>query len=265
MANARTLSKTTKPTLKTIAAVTGLTTATVSRALNDAGDISQATKLRVRAAAAEVGYQLDRAGLRLRTGKSRSIALILNMEDEILGVVSPLVAGAAEVLDAAGYSLIIVPETPQKDPLEAVREVLGSNTADGIILTRSQPFDHRVALLTELQVPFVTYGRTLMDLEHAYVDFDNDQYAFRAVSKLVALKRRRLALLAPPGHLTFHFHMFQGFRRGLEEFGCEEIVLDRINLDTPLQAVFAGAMHTPNLSHAQTELSRAVAAQQLHS
>ena len=64
-----------RPTLKTISRMTGLAVATVSRALNDAPDIGEATKARVRAVARDVGYRPNRTGLRLRTGKTNVIAV----------------------------------------------------------------------------------------------------------------------------------------------------------------------------------------------
>ena len=50
---------------------------TVSRALNDAPDIGEATKRRVQELAEKIGYRPNRAGLRLRTGKTNVIALVL--------------------------------------------------------------------------------------------------------------------------------------------------------------------------------------------
>jgi LacI family transcriptional regulator len=69
-----------RPTLKTIAALTGLSIATVSRALKDAPDIGEDTKRRVREEAARVGYRPNRAGVRLRTGKTNVIALIVSTQ-----------------------------------------------------------------------------------------------------------------------------------------------------------------------------------------
>ena len=59
-----------RPTLKTIAASTGLAIATVSRALKDAPDIGEDTQSRVRETAALLGYHHHRAGGGLRTGSA---------------------------------------------------------------------------------------------------------------------------------------------------------------------------------------------------
>ena len=58
-----------RPTLKTIAYMTGLGVTTVSRALNDAPDIGQATKERVRLVAQQIGY--GRTGRGCGSGPAR--------------------------------------------------------------------------------------------------------------------------------------------------------------------------------------------------
>ena len=55
-----------RPTLKTIAFMTGLGVTTVSRALKDAPDIGIETRKRVKLVADQVGYRPNRAGVRLR-------------------------------------------------------------------------------------------------------------------------------------------------------------------------------------------------------
>src|SRR5690606_32565510 len=62
-----------KPTLKTIAQMTGFAVTTISRALNNAPELSQDTRDRVQKVAAEVGYLPDRAALRLKTGRTNVI------------------------------------------------------------------------------------------------------------------------------------------------------------------------------------------------
>ena len=71
-----------KPTLRTLARLSGFAVATVSRALSDAPDIGDNTKNLVKHIAEAVGYVPNRAGVRLRTGKTNVISLLLPMTDE---------------------------------------------------------------------------------------------------------------------------------------------------------------------------------------
>ena len=93
-----------KPTLKTISRISGLAVPTVSRALNDAPDIGADTKKLVRKIADEIGYVPNRAGVRLRTGRTNVISLVMSTEHDMtpddyrrrwdLGPDYPLVAPA---------------------------------------------------------------------------------------------------------------------------------------------------------------------------
>ena len=62
----------TRPTLRTLAEITGLGVSTVSQALRDNPEIAEETRRRVKLAAQQAGYMPDRAGVRLRTGKPTS-------------------------------------------------------------------------------------------------------------------------------------------------------------------------------------------------
>lgn len=215
----------TRPTLKTIAFMTGLGVTTVSRALKDAPEIGEDTRRRVQLVARQVGYRPNRAGVRLRTGKTNVISLILDTEEQIGGFVSDMIYGISEFLAQTPYHLIVTPYSRTNDPLEPVRYVVETGSADGIIISRTEPNDRRVRYMHERGFPFATHGRTRMGIEHPFHDFDNYAYAVQAVRRLAALGRRRLALLAPPASLTYHHHMRDGFVEAVAEQGLSEVAL----------------------------------------
>ncbi|MCJ8509983.1 LacI family transcriptional regulator [Rhizobium lemnae] len=223
-----------RPTLKTIAFMTGLGITTVSRALKDAPDIGMETKERVRLVAAQLGYQPNRAGVRLRTGKTNVIALVLSIDEELMGFTSQMMFGISEVLAGTQYHLVLTPHVHQKDPMVPVRYILDTGSADGMIISRTLPDDPRVALMTERNFPFATHGRTDMGICHPFHDFDNEAYAFEAVKRLVASGRRRIALLAPPAKLSYYIHTRIGFERGLAAFGATEVSMGRMTSEAPL-------------------------------
>ncbi|MFS2150479.1 MULTISPECIES: substrate-binding domain-containing protein [unclassified Rhizobium] len=225
-----------RPTLKTIAFMTGLGITTVSRALKDAPDIGAETKERVRMVASQLGYQPNRAGVRLRTGKTNVIALVLSIDEEIMGFSSQLVFGISEVLTGTPYHIVVTPHSHSKDPMLPVRYILETGSADGVIISRIEPDDPRVRLLSERNMPFATHGRTDAGLMHPFHDFDNEAFAHQAVEKLVARGRKRIALLQPPSKLTYYTHTRIGFQTGLHDYGAEEVPL-RVTIDTPLDEI----------------------------
>jgi LacI family transcriptional regulator len=223
-----------RPTLKTIAFMTGLGVTTVSRALKNAPDIGADTKERVRLVASQIGYHPNRAGVRLRTGKTNVISLIFSLEEEILGLTSQIVCGISEVLANTPYHLIISPYNHAVDSMVPVKYILDTGSADGVIISRTEPEDPRVRLLMDRNLPFATHGRTDMGLIHPYHDYDNEDFAFRAVKTLAEKGRKRIALLSPPSSLTFHRHLRDGFDAGLRTFGLEEVPFREVTIDNSL-------------------------------
>lgn len=212
-----------RPTLKTIAGETGLAVATVSRALKDAPDIGEETKKRVRAVAQRLGYRPNRAGVRLRTGKTNVIALILSTEADMMNHTSRLIYSIANALRGTAYHLVVMPYFPDQDPMDPVRYVVETESADGIILNQTRPGDPRVRYMTEQGFPFATHGRTGEDAGHPFFDFDNETFARIAVRALVRRGRKRLYLIPPPGNQNYSLHMRAGFIAEAEAQGvvCE--------------------------------------------
>lgn len=228
-----------RPTLKTIAYMTGLGVSTVSRALHDAPDISQATKDRVRLVANQIGYRPNRAGVRLRTGKTNVISLILSVDTEVLSLTSHLIYGITEYLSGSPYHLIVTPYSRFNDPLDPVRYIVETASADGVVLSRTEPEDARVRYLHAHGFPFATHGRTEMGIVHPYFDFDNQRYAEIAVERLAARGRRRLVLLPPPATLTYAHHMSAGFESAVDRLDLVDVPVRDVTTDSSDEAIAA--------------------------
>lgn len=221
-----------RPTLKTIAQATGLAVATVSRALNDAPDIGEGTKKRVRAMADRLGYQPNRAGVRLRTGKTNVISLVLSTEEHVMNHTAQLIYSISDSLRGTPYHMIVTPYSSADDPMDPIRYIVETRSADGVIINQLMPDDPRVRYMSERGFPFATHGRTEAGLSHPYFDFDNARFAELAAEELFRRGRRRLALLAPPQHQSYGRHMVSGFEATGRSLGCSHRVLDGVTSDS---------------------------------
>lgn len=220
-----------RPTLKTIAGISGLAVQTVSRALGDAPDISAKTKERVRRIADEIGYVPNRAGVRLRTGKTNVVSLVLAAEHDVLSLTTRLVSSISERLRETPYHLVVTPDSPKDDPMKAVRYIVENGTADAIIINRIQPKDPRVAYLMERGFPFATHGRSEWCDNHAYFDYDNKVFGEVAVESLVASGRRRLLLLAPPQDQNYSQELIAGARLMASRLAVDLVLAEGMDSD----------------------------------
>lgn len=239
----------TKPTLKTIADLTGLAVTTVSRALSGAPQIALDTRERVRRVADEIGYQPDRAALRLRTGRTNVISFVLNPHDEIIGYGTSMIKGLTQVLRGTPYHLVVTPHFADVPDIDPVQYILRNNMADGLLFARTGPFDERVKLLTETDFPFVCHGRTEFFTPHPYVDYDNTGFAQRATAGLIAGGCRRPCIILPPRRFTFAQHLLYGFMTAVREHGVEYEIVEQVTLDSTaeeIRRVFAERFAAPD-------------------
>lgn len=225
-----------QPTLKTIAFLTGLGVTTVSRALKDGPEIGLETKERVQLIAKQIGYRPNRAGVRLRTGKTNVISLVLNTHEDTRGLVSEMVYGITEALKDTPYHLVITPYSLD-DPMEPIRYIVETRSADGVIISRMEAYDRRVKYLIEQNFPFATHGRTDMGLVHPWHDYDNETYGSSAVKMLAERGRKRIALNGPPKNLFYATHMRAGFEAALRSIGFDEYLWESRDVDSPMEAI----------------------------
>jgi LacI family transcriptional regulator len=224
---------TAQPTLKTIADLAGLGVTTVSRALKDGPELSVETKARVRTIANEIGYRPHRAGVRLKTGRTFVISLVLNQADDMSDYARRLIMGISQALSGTQYHLQVLPQNIDQDPVDPVRYIVDTQAADGLILTHSEPQDLRVKMLLERDFPFITFGRTELATPHPYIDTDNFDFAYRAAQALIARGRKRIVIVLPPRRFTYSGHQLGGYRRALFEAGLKPRIAEGVDLYSP--------------------------------
>jgi LacI family transcriptional regulator len=225
-----------RPTLKTLAEITGLGISTVSQALRNSPVIAEETRKRVQLAAQQAGYRPNRAGVRLRTGKTNVITVVLNPQDEGSGFFADFVFGISNGLAGTPYHLVVTPYSLE-DPMVPIRYIVETASADGVIMSRAQPNDPRARFLHENGIPFATHGRTELNFAHPYHDYDNEAYAHNAVQILKERGRKRIALLGPPADLSYHTHTHRGFEQALREFGLEAFPIGSTDIDQSLEDI----------------------------
>lgn len=119
-----------KVTIDTISKHTGLSRGTISRALNDRPDISQATKEKVQAACRELNYVPNRVARELATGRTHEIVLISPDGDSKFD--RDLARGVAAAAAQRTYATHTICLKTENQDSNWVRQLL--SRADGLIL-----------------------------------------------------------------------------------------------------------------------------------
>src|SRR5690606_23004306 len=218
-----------RATLTTIAELTGLSLSTVSLSLRGCASLKEETRRKVAEAAKLVGYIPDRAGVRLRTGKTNVIALVLDGADEAIDFASHMIRGIGEAIAGTRYHLTVIPEFDRLASVESVRYILENRTADGVIITHTGPRDRRVQMMMDADFPFVSHGRTEFFTPHPFHDFHAEAFAKMAVERLVAKGCKRLMLTVGDDTTTNFFNIDRTFGRAVQRFGVSGRVVVQKN------------------------------------
>ncbi|MFH2115797.1 MAG: LacI family DNA-binding transcriptional regulator [Spirochaetota bacterium] len=192
-----------KTTIADMAKKAGVSTATISRVLNDRAEgVGAQTRARIKALIEETGFQACGVARGLATGKSRSVGLII--PDIANPFFPPLVRGIEDALQARGYSLFLCDSDRDMQKEKSHLRVLLEKRVDGILLSSTiSGFDGRFRDLDERGVPYVLLDRVIdSDKAGGQVYLDNRKGARLAVEYLVAGGARRLLFINGPEELS---------------------------------------------------------------
>lgn len=208
-------------TLKDIAAATGFSANTVSRALADKSDISEETKEVIRKKAEEMGYIANALASFLRSGVSRNISIIVG--DISNPHFSVMVKEMQMLLQKKGYNSIIF-NTEEKPEMERQAVTVSiSQNVDGIIICPTPGGEANIGLLRHYGKPFVLIGRRIKenpgDKKASYVICDDENSGYIATRCLLNKGHRRVLFLNGPKEISSAAERLAGYRRALKEAG----------------------------------------------
>jgi DNA-binding LacI/PurR family transcriptional regulator len=218
-----------------VAALAGVSRATVSRVVNSSPKVSPEVRAQVERAVAKLGYVPNRAARCLVTRRADSVALVVS-EPHARFFSEPFFAGMVRGVSAAlagtGVQLLLLmahdlddrpgdhpggpPNPPGRARLE--RYVVGGHV-DGVLLASVHGDDPLPAILDRAGVPAVLVGRPAGPLPASYVDADNRGGARAAVAHLAARGRRRIATITGPLDMGVGLDRLDGYRDGLTAAG----------------------------------------------
>lgn len=205
--------------LKDLAEHLGLSQTTVSRALNGYPEVNETTRLRVAETAARLGYRPNASALRLATGRSGAVGLVLRGAEELGPHMSEFLAGMGGRMATEEIDILVTTVDSYQDEVAAYRRIAASQKVDAMILHSPKLVDERVRLLKDLDIPFVLHGRTNIGETVAWLDIDNTGAVERATSHLLDLGHRRIALLNGIKGRTFAEHREIGYLAALSARG----------------------------------------------
>lgn len=184
--------------IRDVAREAGVSTASVSRALNNPGSVRPELRARIDEAAARLGYIPDAAARALSSRRTRTIGAVIPTVDNAMFARG--IEALQRHLSLKGYLLLLATSGYDPEVEQQQAQNMVSRGIDGLILRGDVHTEGLRRLLATQRIPFVNVGVYHPDKPYASVGADNEAAAYRACGHLLGLGHRRIGMVAALGN-----------------------------------------------------------------
>lgn len=229
--------KSSNVTIKDIARLLGISPSTVSRALKDHPDISQATKDEVNKLAVEMNYRPNPIALSLRNRRSNVIGVVI--PEIVHFFFSSVISGINKVANEHGFSVMVSQSGEDFTKEVEVCETFRHSIIDGLLISvtkQTTNFDH-LRRLDEEGIPVVFFDRMIEEFQADRVLIDDYEGAFQATQYLIIEGRRRIVHFSGPQSRSIGRNRLKGYLEAHRKNGVvidESLVIHCDNFESAL-------------------------------
>lgn len=214
-------------TIHEVAADAGVSTATVSRALNEPWRVSVQTRERVDASVRKLGYKPNFRARLLARGGSGTICFLLSNRPFIHSVHAQILQGASYRVDELGTQMVYVScnysQSSAPSEIEMPRILAARGLIEGVILAGTN-YPNMIQAMDQLELPYVVFGTNLvgdeeLDLPNA-VYVDDESGGYQATVHLISLGHKAIRFIGDLS-LPWYRRRYAGYQRAMNESGLE--------------------------------------------
>lgn len=237
-----------------IARHTGFSVGTISKALQNKHGIANETRQRIIEAAQEIGYIPNAQAGALRSGASKTVAIIIS------DIANPLFAIEIQtciaLLEKEGYRAIVMDTAESEEKEEQAVISAFSRNVDGVLLCPTQKSLRPIELLKNNGMPFVLMGREFPGIAADTVVCNDENGGYLIGKHLMEYGHRRILTISAGSDISSSVERLAGFRKAASEYnisnddlpvlessaavqGIGPIVSDYLKKHSEITAVFA--------------------------
>lgn len=205
-------------TMRDVARLAQVSTATVSRVINSPDSVREKTREKVQRAMKMCNYKYNALARGFATKKSNTIGLIIPSINNPVFAESTL--GVQEYADKKQIKVILGNSSYKVSQEESLIKALRESQVDGLIITTTNPQGEIIRTLTDEKVPFVLLFSTVKGGPVSAVGVDNYRGGYLATEHLISLGHSRIGMIAGSFSVTDRaYHRWHGYRQCLKDHG----------------------------------------------
>lgn len=208
-----------KLTIKDIAKASGVSTASVSRVLNDEGNTSQELKDKVMSVVRELNYQPNAVARSLKLKHTHTIGVII--PDISNSYFMKISKGIESIISEQDYSLIFASSDEDSEKEEKLLKTFIEKRVDSVVIATAGGNDEQILNINNFGTPVILVDRelkvTTKDL--SFVVEDNVKSAYELTKSVLDKGHTSIGVINGNLQVSTGFERFQGFIKALNEYG----------------------------------------------
>lgn len=205
--------------IKYLAKMLNLAPSTVSRALNDSYEISQATKDRVQALAKTLQYEPNPFARSLRAQKSKTIAVII--PERINNYFSQVIDGIESITQDYGYHLLVYSTHENVATEKKIISYLLNGRVDAVVMSvssQTKEIDHLQNVFNK-DVPIIFFDRICREIPTTKFSTNDYESGYKATKHLISKGCKKIYFLLLSREVSIGRERLRGYMDAIEEVG----------------------------------------------
>jgi len=210
-------------TIKDVAALAGVSIATVSRYINNSSYVSEEIAERISNAINELDYVPNSVAISLKKTKTKTIGIII---PELYNVsFMDTVQAISDVAMLNGYQPIILSSDDDSESESKALDFLLSKRVDGLIIAAAGGNEEKILKINKSKIPVVLLDRDdINDDKNVLIDsvvLDNFNGSYKMLNYLISLGHKRIAIIAGKKNSVISNERLRGYIKALEHNGID--------------------------------------------
>ena len=206
-------------TIYEVSKLAGVSLATVSRVMNNSGNVTAKTRQKVLSAIAELGYRPNSMAQSLASKRSNSVGILIpELYGPFFGVM--LSSVEQELRDAGKRVVITAGHSNEIKERDCIDFLLGSS-CDALILHVYSVPDRLLVSLNQGPAPIILLNRLIPEMADRCITLDNEHGGYVAAKCLLERGHTQIAYVSGPRWKEDSFKRLAGHKRAFAEFGVE--------------------------------------------